>query len=94
MPDHQLLPSEFGYNGLFDQRRRKRTYLRVPMETAERMLALSQETYFDLSVRHFHEKLREEHGIELSYTWVKQALQPPFLKADIYRPNCAGHLPC
>src|SRR6476469_7819590 len=66
---------EFGYNGLFDQRRRKRTYLRVPMETAERVLALYQETYFDLSVRHFHEKLREEQSIELSYTWVKQALQ-------------------
>jgi len=66
---------EFGYNGLFDQRCRKREYLRVPMETAERVLALYQETYFDLSVRHFHEKLREEHSIELSYTWVKQALQ-------------------
>ena len=26
-------------------------------------------------VRHFHEKLSEEHGIELSYTWVKLALQ-------------------
>jgi len=62
---------EFGYNGLFDQRRRKRIYLRVPMETAERVLALYRDTYFDLSVRHFHEKLREEHAIELSYSWVK-----------------------
>ena len=26
-------------------------------------------------MRHFHEKLREQHGIELSYSWVKQALQ-------------------
>jgi hypothetical protein len=26
-------------------------------------------------VRHFHEKLREQHGIQLSYTWVKKALQ-------------------
>jgi len=26
-------------------------------------------------MRHFHEKLREVHGIELSYTWVQQALQ-------------------
>ena len=26
-------------------------------------------------MRHFHEKLKEEHAIELSYTWVKQALQ-------------------
>jgi transposase len=66
---------EFGYDGLFDQRHRQRTTLRVPLEQAERVLALYQETYFDLSVRHFHEKLHEEHAIELSYTWVKQALQ-------------------
>ncbi|MDX6457877.1 MAG: hypothetical protein QOE55_1574 [Acidobacteriaceae bacterium] len=66
---------EFGYDGLFDQRRRKRTTMRVPMQTAERVLTLYQETYFDLSVRHFHEKLQEDHAIELSYTWVKQALQ-------------------
>ena len=26
-------------------------------------------------MRHFHEKLKEEHGITLSYTWVKLALQ-------------------
>ena len=66
---------EFGYDGLFDQRRRRRTTLRVPMETAERVLALYRDMYFDLSVWHFYEKLREEHTIELSYTWVKQALQ-------------------
>ena len=39
------------------------------------MLGLYQDTYFDLNMRHFHEKLREEHGIELSYTWVQKALQ-------------------
>jgi hypothetical protein len=32
-------------------------------------------TYCDLNVRHFHEKLGAEHQIELSYSWVKQALQ-------------------
>ncbi len=31
--------------------------------------------YADLNVRHFQEKLREVHGVELSYTWVKRALQ-------------------
>ena len=31
--------------------------------------------YFDLSVRHFHEKLKAGHDIGLSYSWVKQALQ-------------------
>jgi len=66
---------EHGYNGLFDQRRGKRSYHRVPMETAERVLALYREKYFDFNVRHFHEKLREQEGVRLSYSWVKQALQ-------------------
>ena len=65
---------EFGYDGLFDQRRGKRSVHRIPMETAERVLALYQEKYFDFSVLHFHEKLRQEHDLRLSYSWVKQAL--------------------
>ena len=44
------------------------------MEKAEKVLELYQTTYFDLSMPHFHEKLRAEHGMELSYSWVKQAL--------------------
>src|SRR5215469_10260498 len=63
---------EFGYDGLFDQRRGKRSVHRVPLETAERVLSLFQEKYFDFSVLHFHDKLQQEHGIELSYSWVKQ----------------------
>ena len=66
---------EFGYTGLFDQRKGKRSIHRIPMETAEEVLRLYKEVYFDLNMRHFHEKLREEHEIELSYTWVQQALQ-------------------
>lgn len=66
---------EHGYDGLFDQRRGKRSIHRIPMETAEKVLALYRDTYFDLNVRHFHEKLGEEHQIRLSYSWVKQALQ-------------------
>ena len=65
---------EFGYHGLFDQRRGKRSVHRVPLETAEKVLALYQEKYFDLNVRHYQEKLREEEQIELSYTWIYQAL--------------------
>jgi hypothetical protein len=41
----------------------------------EKVLRLYQETYFDLNMRHFQEKLGEEHGIKLSYTWVQKALQ-------------------
>jgi hypothetical protein len=66
---------DFGYNGLADHRHGKLSYHRIPMATAEQVLALYQEQYFDLNVRHFHEKLREEHQIEISYSWVKKALQ-------------------
>ena len=66
---------EHGYTGLFDQRRGKRSMHRIPMETAERVLALYQSEYSDFNVRHFHEKLREVEGIEISYSWVRQALQ-------------------
>jgi transposase len=66
---------EHGYDGLTDRRKGQRSQRRVPIKTCEEVLALYQERYFDLSVRHFHEKLKQEHAIELSYTWVKQALQ-------------------
>jgi hypothetical protein len=37
--------------------------------------------YYNLNIRHFHEKLRDEHGIELSYTWVQKAVQGAVLVA-------------
>ena len=65
---------EQGYNGLADRRKGKVSFRRVPLKTVEQVLALYQEKYYDLNVQHFREKLREEHGIKLSYTWVYQAL--------------------
>src|SRR5271165_5799071 len=65
---------EFGYDGLFDRRRGQPSPQRVPLATVEQVLGLYRDRYFDLNVQHFHEKLRAEHQIELSYTWVKQAL--------------------
>jgi transposase len=66
---------KFGYDGLLDRRRGRPSLRRVPLELGERVLALYREKYFDFNVRHFHEKLREHHGIALSYSWVKLALQ-------------------
>jgi len=66
---------DHGYNGLFDKRRGKISYHRVPMATAERVLALYRDKYPDFNVRHFQEKLKEVENIQLSYSWVKQALQ-------------------
>ena len=47
---------------------------RVPLETVEQVFRLYQEHYRDFNVRHFHEKLRDEHQIEISYTWLYQSL--------------------
>src|ERR1035438_3850425 len=64
-----------GYDGLLVHRRGVSSSNRVPKAQAKQVLNLYREQYFDLNVRHFHEKLSEEHQIGLSYTWVKQALQ-------------------
>jgi transposase len=66
---------EHGYDGLMDRRRGVPSSKRVPMAQVEQVLGLYRDKYFDLNVRHFHEKLSDEHQIGLSYTWVKQALQ-------------------
>ena len=64
-----------GYSGLVDRRKGKPSDKQIPLATVEEVLRLYRETYFDLNIRHFHEKLGEEHGIRLSYTWVQKALQ-------------------
>jgi len=63
-----------GYSGLADRRKGKRASHRVALETVEEVFRLYQEQYRDFNVRHFHEKLRDEHQIEISYTWLYQAL--------------------
>lgn len=64
-----------GYDGLFDRRCQRPSPKRVPLEQVKEVLRLYREDYKDFNVSHFHEKLVEDHGIALSYEWVKKALQ-------------------
>ena len=48
---------------------------RIPLVTVEKVLGLYKETYYDLNIRYFHEKLRDKHDIELSYTGVQKGLR-------------------
>ena len=64
-----------GYDGLYDRRRGQPSPRRGPLATVGKGLELYREKYFDVKVGYFKEKRREEHGSELSYTWVKLALQ-------------------
>ena len=81
---------EFGYDGLYDRRARRPSPKQVPLAEVEKVLGLYRERYFDLNVKHFVEKLREDHQIWLSYTWVKTALQTAGL-VERYRKRGAHH---
>ena len=70
-----------GYDGLFDRRRQQPSPKRVPLAVVQQVLTLYRERYFDCNVLHFHEKLQAVHGVGLSYTWVKTALQTAGLVA-------------
>jgi len=76
---------EFGYAGLADRRKGKPSAQRIPLAIVEEVLSLYKERYFDLNIRHFHEKLREDHNIELSYTWVQKALHGAGLVAKRHK---------
>ena len=64
-----------GYDGLIDKRHRRPSQRRVPIAEVERVLHLYRERYGGFNIRHFHEIVRREHGVRLSYSFVKQALQ-------------------
>jgi hypothetical protein len=64
----------WGYDGLVDQRGGKPRRKRIALETIEKICALKRQRYADFSVQHFWEKVREEHHIEIGYTWLKQTL--------------------
>jgi len=65
----------YGMMAAMDRRRGRPNWRKVDAASAERVIGLYRDQYHDLNVRHFHEKLREEHNIRFSYTWVKNVLQ-------------------
>jgi transposase len=66
---------QFGYDGLLDLRRRTPSPKRVPVTEVTRVVTLYRTQYRGFNGRHFHQIARREHGVTLSYTFVKQALQ-------------------
>ncbi len=76
---------EGGYAGLADRRKGRPSAQRIPVATVEEVLRLYREEYFDLNIRHFHEKLQDQHKIDLSYTWVQKALQGAGLVAKRHK---------
>ena len=64
-----------GYGGLIDKRQLRPSVRCVPPQQVEAVLRLYRERYAGFNVRHFHQIAQREHGVTVSYSYVKQALQ-------------------
>jgi len=71
----------YGYDGLFDHRRRRPSPRAVPLGEVQRLLRLYRERYGPrdghpgFNIRHFYQVACRDHRVWLSYSFVKQALQ-------------------
>jgi transposase len=65
---------EEGLAGLLDRRLGKPSPHRIPADEAERVLRLYRERYQGWTVKHFHERATEKHGVTASYGWTKSVL--------------------
>jgi transposase len=75
MRRYRLGLEKWGDRGLCDGRRQTPSPRRVPIKEVRRILGLYRERYRGWNVRHFFETVRREHGVSVSYVFVRQALQ-------------------
>lgn len=66
---------QHGYVGLVDKRLHRPSIRRVAGPEVERLLRLYRERYTGFNVRHFHQIARREHGVTVSYSFLKYTLQ-------------------
>jgi transposase len=77
----RLRYEQYGYDGLFDHRRRRPSPRAVPLAEVQRILRLYRERYGPrdghpgFNIRHFYHVACRDHRVRLSYSFVKRALQ-------------------
>ncbi len=64
-----------GVLGLYDRRHRRPSRRKAPVAEVQRILRLYREKYLGFNVRHFCHLARRDHGVALSYSFIKLALQ-------------------
>lgn len=74
-----------GLEGLVDQRIGVVSARRAPVDQVLRVQELYRSRYGGFTAKHFHEKLREAHRVDRSYTWTKRVLQEAALVAKAKR---------
>ena len=65
---------EEGPSGLLDRRLGKTSPHRIAADEVERVVSLYRDRYAGWTVKHFHERARERHGVTASYGWTKSVL--------------------
>jgi transposase len=65
---------EAGADGLLDRRLGKVSPHRIGTDEVDRITALYRERYEGWTVKHFHERSVERHGLRASYGWTKSVL--------------------
>lgn len=63
-----------GAAGLLDRRLGKVSPHRIAADEVARVVALYRDRYAGWTVKHFHERARERHGLAASYGWTKSVL--------------------
>jgi len=63
-----------GAPGLLDRRLGKASPHRIGADEVERIVSLYRERYGGWTVKHFHERAQERHGLAASYGWTKSVL--------------------
>ena len=81
---------EAGIDGLVDRRLSEVSARRAPVDEVLRLEALYRDNYRGWSVAHFHERCRDRHAGERSYTWVKSWLHEAGLVSKGKSRECAG----
>jgi transposase len=63
-----------GDDGLLDRRIGKISPHRIAADEVERIVSLYRNRYQGWTVKHFHERAQEKHGLTASYGWTKSVL--------------------
>jgi transposase len=66
---------EEGLGGLVDRRLGKVSPHRIGADEVERVVSLYRDRYAGWTVKHFHERAQDKHGLTASYGWTKSVLQ-------------------
>ena len=65
---------EEGSDGLLDRRLGKASPHRIGPDEVDRVVSLYRDRYRGWTVKHFHERASEKHGVTASYGWTKSVL--------------------